>query len=52
MIVATEQASFQTIKVRKLLVLAQAWVVGDVVGDAHELIEGENRAAMPGLDQP
>ena len=51
-IVAAEQARFQAVEVAKLLGLAKARMVGDVVGDAHELVEGQDGAAVPRLDQP
>ena len=52
LVVPAEQAGFEAIEEVELLALAQRGVVGDVVGDPHELVEGENGAAMARMDQP
>ncbi len=47
-----QQIRFQPVELRELLALAQRRVVGDVVGDAHELVERQDDAAVTRIDQP
>ena len=47
-----EQVRFQPVELLELLALAQRRVVGDIVGDAHELVERQDDAAMARIDQP
>ena len=51
-VVLAEQARFQAVEQRELLVRLERGVVGHVVGDAHEFIERENGAAVARRDQP
>jgi hypothetical protein len=52
LVILAEQVRFQAIEEIQLLALAQRLMVGDIVGDPHEFIEGENGAAMARMDQP
>ena len=51
-VVAVEKSRFEVIEESQLLLLAQRGVIGDVVGDPYEFVEGENGAAMPRMDEP
>ena len=47
-----EQVRFQPVELRELLLGRERRVIRDVVGDAHELVEREDDAAMARVDQP
>jgi hypothetical protein len=47
-----EQTAFETIKPRQLFLRRERGMVGNIIGDADELIEGEDRRPVPALDQP
>ena len=49
---AQDRGRFELIEHIELLALAERGVVGDIVGDPHELIEREDGAAMARVDQP
>ena len=49
---AAGQRRVEPVEHRELLVRRELRMVGDVVGGAHEAIEGEDRPAMLRLDQP
>jgi hypothetical protein len=51
-LIVAEQAAFEAVEMRELVGLRQRRMVGDVVGDAHELVERKDRAAMRRRDQP
>ena len=51
-VVAAEQARLQRVEPRDLLVGRQGRVIGDIVGDAHELVERQDGRAMARGDQP
>ena len=44
--------AYQTIEVRKLVILAQTRMVGDVIGDADEFVKRQNWAAVRQRNQP
>ena len=46
-----EQRGFEAIEPEKLLFPREIGMVGDVVGGPHEFVKGQNRRAMPRLDQ-
>jgi hypothetical protein len=48
---AAEQARLERLEVRELVVGRKSRMVGDVVGGAHEVVEGENRSAVLRPDQ-
>ena len=52
LVVLAEQAGFQPVEQRELLVRLERGMVGHVVGDAHEFVERENGAAMARMDEP
>ena len=52
LVVLAEQRALQPVEQRELLVRRKRRVVGDVVGGAHEIVEGQNDAAMARMDQP
>ena len=47
-----EQAALEAVEPRELFRAIERRVIGDVVGNAHEFVKGENRRAVPALDQP
>ena len=49
---SAQQARFEAIEPRELLVSAKRRVIGDIVGDADEFVERENDRPVPALDQP
>jgi hypothetical protein len=49
-VAAAEQFGLQPVELRKLFRRRQGGVVGNVVGDAHELVERQNQPAMAGFD--
>src|SRR5882757_2745106 len=51
LIVLPEQAGLEPIEARDLFRGGQLGMVGDVVGDAHEFVIGEDRGTMPPPDQ-
>ena len=51
-VAAAEQVRFQPVEQRELLVGRERRMIGDVVGDAHEFVEGQDDAAMARVDEP
>ena len=45
-VIGAEEAAFEAIEQRELLLRLQHRVIGDIVGDADEIIERQDRAAM------
>ena len=50
-VVAAEQAAFQAVEQRELAVGRELGMVGDVVGDAHELVERQDRRTEARMDE-
>src|SRR6266581_8178432 len=51
-IMPAEETALQPIQQIELLLRRERGMVGDVVGDPHELVEGQNDAAMTRVDEP
>ena len=51
-VVLAEEARLERIETRELFVGGKPRVVGDVVGGAHEIVEGKDRRPVPAADQP
>ncbi len=51
-VVPAEEAGFQPVEQIELLLRPERGVVGDVVGDPHELVERQDDAAMAWMDEP
>jgi len=50
-VVLAQQAGLELVEMIELLAFAERGMIRDVIGDADELVEGQNGAAMAGMNE-